>query len=72
MNIDGVTGYVCEIGDVTNMTARALDILKDENLPGFKKQALARAKEFDISKILYLYEDFYKKTIEKSFAAFAK
>lgn len=72
LNIDGVTGYVCEIGDVATMTARALDILKDENLPSFKKQALARAKEFDISKILYLYEDFYKKTIERSFAALAK
>ncbi|HSI75812.1 MAG TPA: N-acetyl-alpha-D-glucosaminyl L-malate synthase BshA [Lunatimonas sp.] len=72
LNIDGVTGYVCEIGDVVTMTARALDILKDENLPTFKKNALDRAKEFDISKILYLYEDFYKKTIETSFAAFAK
>ena len=72
LNIDGVTGYVCEIGDVVTMTARALDILKDANLPTFKKRALERAKEFDISKILYLYEDFYKKTIEKSFVSFAK
>lgn len=72
LNIDGVTGYVCEIGDVVTMTARALDILKDANLPTFKKRALERAKEFDISKILYLYEDFYKKTIENSFASFAK
>jgi N-acetyl-alpha-D-glucosaminyl L-malate synthase BshA len=70
LNIDGVTGYVCEIGDVATMTARSLDILANENLPRFKKQALARAKEFDISRILPLYEDFYKKTIERSFAAF--
>jgi hypothetical protein len=61
---------VCEIGDVATMTARSLDILANENLPRFKKQALARAKEFDISRILPLYEDFYKKTIERSFAAF--
>jgi len=70
LNIDGVTGYVCEIGDVATMTARSLDILANENLPRFKKQALARAKEFDISRILPLYEDFYKKTIERSFVAF--
>lgn len=66
LNLDGITGYVCEIGDVETMTARALDILDDRNLPGFKKQALARAKEFDISNILPIYEDFYKKTIERS------
>lgn len=65
LNLDGITGYVCEIGDVAAMTARALDILDDRNLSTFKKQALARAKEFDISNILPLYEDFYKKTIER-------
>jgi N-acetyl-alpha-D-glucosaminyl L-malate synthase BshA len=66
LNIDGVTGYVCNVGDIETMTKMALEILSDENLPGFKKRALDRAKEFDVSNILPLYESFYQKTIEKT------
>jgi glycosyltransferase involved in cell wall biosynthesis len=66
LNIDGVTGYVCNVGDIETMTKMALEILSDENLPGFKKRALDRAKEFDVSNILPLYEAFYQKTIEKT------
>ncbi len=66
LNIDGVTGYVCNIGDIETMTKKALQILDDRNLPLFKENALKRAKEFDVSKILPLYEAFYQKTIEKS------
>lgn len=67
LNIDGVTGFVCKIGDIESMTQKALEILSKENLPGFKKRALARAKEFDVSNILPLYESFYKKTLEASY-----
>lgn len=66
LNLDGVTGYVCEVGDITTMTQRALEILSDENLPGFKQRALDRAKDFDVSNILPLYEDYYLKTIDKT------
>jgi len=66
LNIDGVTGFACNVGDIKMMTEKALHILSDENLKGFKKRALARAKEFDVSKILPRYEAFYKKTIEKT------
>jgi L-malate glycosyltransferase len=66
LNIDGETGFTCEIGDVKEMTKKALEILDDRNLPGFKKRALERAKKFDISVILPLYENVYHQTIEKS------
>ncbi|WP_186753604.1 N-acetyl-alpha-D-glucosaminyl L-malate synthase BshA [Echinicola salinicaeni] len=66
LNIDGETGFACEVGDIEDMTAKALHILSDENLDAFKKRALARAKEFDVSNILPRYENFYKKTIEKT------
>ncbi|WP_106133080.1 N-acetyl-alpha-D-glucosaminyl L-malate synthase BshA [Mongoliibacter ruber] len=66
LNIDGVTGYACEIGNIEEMTKRALEILDDANLPRFKANALARAKELDVSNILPQYEEFYRKTIEKS------
>ncbi|GGZ22188.1 N-acetyl-alpha-D-glucosaminyl L-malate synthase BshA [Echinicola pacifica] len=63
LNVDGETGYACNVGDIPDMTTKALHILADENLPAFKKRALERAKMFDVSKILPLYEDFYRKTI---------
>ncbi|MBD8488467.1 N-acetyl-alpha-D-glucosaminyl L-malate synthase BshA [Echinicola sp. CAU 1574] len=66
LNIDGVTGFACDVGDIKGLTEKALHILSDKNLPGFKKRALARAKEFDVSNILPRYEAFYKKTIEKT------
>jgi L-malate glycosyltransferase len=66
LNVDGVTGFVCNIGDVTTMTEKALEILDDKNLQRFKTNALERAKQFDVAKILPLYEKFYIETIEKS------
>jgi len=64
LNLDGVTGFVCNIGDVEDLTAKAKIILAEENLQGFKERALARAKEFDIHQILPMYESYYKKTID--------
>lgn len=72
LNIDGETGFVCNVGDVGTMTKRALEILKDENLQGFKDRALKRAKEFDVTKILPMYEAFYHQTIEKARPLVAK
>ncbi len=59
LNINGVTGFICKIGDIDDMTEKALFILEDERLPNFKKNALERAKNFDISRILPMYEAFY-------------
>lgn len=63
LNIDGVTGFTCHVGDIEAMTRHALHVLSDENLANFKSNALARAKEFDIEKILPAYEDFYKQVV---------
>ena len=49
VNIDGKTGFISQIGDVESMAKNALYVLQDENLPTFKTNALARAKEFDLS-----------------------
>ncbi|MEQ9101264.1 MAG: N-acetyl-alpha-D-glucosaminyl L-malate synthase BshA [Imperialibacter sp.] len=64
LNIDGVSGFTCDIGDIESMTKKSLHILKDENLPSFKEGALKRAKEFDITNILPMYESFYNKIVE--------
>lgn len=68
LNIDGVTGFTCNVGDVKDMTEKALYILADENLDNFKSAALERAKKFDITNILPLYENFYNKVLNKEFA----
>lgn len=69
LNIQGVTGFMSEVGDVEDMTRKALFILDKNNLPTFKQNALARAKEFDITAILPLYENYYKKVIESAVSA---
>jgi len=66
LNINGVTGFLSEIGDIEGMSKNALHILDKDNLLTFKQNALKRAKEFDISKILPLYENCYQKVMEKS------
>ena len=68
LNIHGVTGFLSNIGDVEDMSRNALHILDKNNLPKFKQNALARAKEFDISRILPLYEAYYQKVMEKASA----
>lgn len=69
LNIQGVTGFLSNLGDVDDMVANAITILKDENLPVFKENALARAREFDITRILPHYEEYYERVLEanKSF-----
>lgn len=66
LNINGVTGFMSNIGDVEEMTKNALIILDINNLPKFKENALKRAQEFDISRILPLYEAHYQKVMEKA------
>ncbi len=60
LNIQGVTGFLSNVGDTDDMIKNALHILKDENLPTFKKNALKRAKEFEGEVILPQYIDFYE------------
>lgn len=60
VNIHGVTGYLSNVGDVDDMAKNALKILKDdENLNTFKVNALKRAHDFDLEKILPMYEKIY-------------
>lgn len=66
LNINGVTGFMSNIGDVEDMTKKSLIVLDKNNLPRFKENALKRAQEFDISRILPLYEAYYQKVMEKA------
>ncbi len=60
LNIHGVTGFMSDVRDVDDMVKNALIILKDENLPTFKANALKRAEEFAIDKVAGQYESVYE------------
>jgi N-acetyl-alpha-D-glucosaminyl L-malate synthase BshA len=65
LNIDGVTGFTCDVGDVGAMTEKALHVLSEEHLMTFKANALNRAKEFDIERVLPVYEKFYEEVLQE-------
>lgn len=66
LNVQGVTGFMSNLGDVEDMTRKSLFILDKNNLPQFKANAVARAREFDITRILPLYEKYYERILEKT------
>jgi N-acetyl-alpha-D-glucosaminyl L-malate synthase BshA len=69
LNVQGVTGFLCDIGDIKGMAEKAIYILQDdERLNQFKENALKRAKEFDLSLILPVYENYYREVITKASA----
>ncbi|MFB2120987.1 N-acetyl-alpha-D-glucosaminyl L-malate synthase BshA [Parapedobacter sp. 2B3] len=64
LNIDGVTGFLAETGDVDAMAAHAIYILEDcDRLLQFKEAALNRAKDFQLANIMPLYEQYYQEVI---------
>ncbi len=68
VNINGVTGFLSDIGDVEDMVKNAITILEDDTtLAEFKKNALREAQKFDITKVLPLYEDVYERAYKSRF-----
>ncbi len=65
VNIQGETGFMSNVGDIDDMVKNALYVLDENNLPGFKARALAKAKEFDIKNVVPQYESYYQKIIDK-------
>ena len=70
INIQGVTGFLSDVGDVNDMAKHALEILQDEQkLKKFRMNAYEQAKKFNIENILPMYEDYYRKVIESTSVA---
>ena len=64
VNINGVTGYLSEVGDVADMAHNALKILENPEIhERFRMQAYEQAKRFDIQNILPVYEEYYREII---------
>lgn len=60
VNNDGVTGFLNEVGDIEGMIASVLTILKDKDtLARFKTNALEHSRNFELNKIVPVYENLY-------------
>ena len=68
VNIQGVTGYLSNIGNIDDMAKNAISILKDDEiLATFKMNALQEAQKFDIQKVVPLYEEIYQRAYDSRF-----
>jgi N-acetyl-alpha-D-glucosaminyl L-malate synthase BshA len=66
VNIQGETGFLAEVGNVEAMASYTIKLLSDEKLLAkIKKNAKARALEFDLVNILPIYEKMYEETLDK-------
>lgn len=66
VNIQGISGFLSNVGDVEDMTKNALHILQDEDvLKVFKTNARKEANQFDIHSIVPYYEAIYKNVLNK-------
>jgi len=66
VNIDGETGYTSPVGDVEKMANDAIVLLSEEKVyRKFAENAYEAAKEYDIRKVLPLYEEAYQEALER-------
>lgn len=66
INIDGVTGFLSDVGDVADMSKNIINILSDEAaFQQMKKNALHQAMKFDIENIVPQYEKLYQKVLDE-------
>lgn len=66
VNINGVSGFLSNIGNIEEMAFNSLKILSNEaTLEQFKEAAYQQAQKFDIHTILPKYEALYEKVIKR-------
>lgn len=67
INIHGKTGFLSNVGNVSEMAAFAIDLLQhDDVLQQFKENARSQADKFDIHNIVPQYEKLYNRFLAKS------
>jgi glycosyltransferase involved in cell wall biosynthesis len=65
INIDGQTGYLDDFDNIEEMSRKAISILSNKTkLDNFKNNAFSKAKEYDINKIVPIYEKTYKRALD--------
>ncbi len=69
VNIQGVSGFLSNVGDVEDMTKNALYILSvEDRLTTFKQNARKQALNFDLHTIVPQYEAIYEDTLKNCLA----
>ncbi len=64
ININGVTGFLSDVGDAANMSRNIIDIFgAGKAFEEMKKNAIEQAQKFDIDTIVPQYERLYKKVM---------
>ncbi len=64
INIEGVTGFLSDVGDVDDMSKKIIGLFSDEKaFEKMRKNAFNQAQKFDIDKIVPEYENLYKKVL---------
>lgn len=65
INIQGLTGFLSNVGDVDEMSRHAIDLLKNEALlKSFKENAFLQAQKFDIENVVPIYEALYNRFLQ--------
>ena len=68
VNKHGISGYLSNVGDIDDMIANALLILKDDtSLEQFKANAKLQSMNFDLHEIVPKYEAIYERTLRECF-----
>ena len=66
VNIQGVSGFLSNVGDIEDMSKNAIHILSDEKrLNEFKANARKEAQKFDLHQIVPQYEAIYEETMSR-------
>ena len=65
VNLNGFSGFTCDVGNVDELTEKTLNILRDPSrFEDFKKNAIEQASKFELNKILPRYLDLYYRALQ--------
>ena len=66
VNLNGVSGFLSDVGDIDEMAKNTLHVLEDEHLHTFKHNAKKQAENFSLDRILPMYEEIYSKLVQST------
>ena len=66
VNLNGVSGFLSDVGDIDEMAKNTLYVLEDEHLHTFKNNAKKQAENFSLDRILPMYEEIYGKLVQST------
>ena len=64
VNLNGVSGFLSDVGDIDEMAKNTLHVLENEHLHTFKQNAKKQAENFSLDRILPMYEEIYSKLVQ--------